>query len=136
MSGANGSYSRVSVSVGSDWRVRCLPMTGHSPVLDIDAGEIEVSFSLTSKEIRASAVEFATELAREAARFAAEVERLYTGPAGRHPGSGRRRSGGLTPEEMRWGGWSWYLRPPPVSPHVQQEAERNPIVCAQAGKAR
>ena len=79
MSGANGSYSRVSVSVGSDWRVRCLPMAGQSPVLDIDAGEIEVSFSLTSKEIRASAVEFAAELAREAARFAAEVERLYAG---------------------------------------------------------
>ena len=79
MSEANGSYSRVSVSVGSDWRVRCLPMAGHAPVLDIDAGEIEVSVSLTSKEIRASAVEFAAELAREAARFAAEVERLYAG---------------------------------------------------------
>ena len=77
MSEANGSYSRVSVSVGSDWRVRCLPMPGHSPVLDIEAGDIEVSFSLSTKDIRASAVEFATELARETARFAAEVERRY-----------------------------------------------------------
>ena len=54
-------------------------MAGHPPVLDIDAGETEVSVSLASKEIRASAVEFAAELAREAARFAAEVERLYAG---------------------------------------------------------
>ncbi len=77
MSEASGSYSRVSVSVGSDWRVRCLPAAGHSPVLDIDAGEIEVSFSLASRDIRASVVEFTAELAREAARFAAEVERLY-----------------------------------------------------------
>jgi hypothetical protein len=59
VSEASGSYSRVSVSVGSDWRVRCLPAAGHSPVLDIDAGEIEVSFSLASRDIRASVVEFA-----------------------------------------------------------------------------
>ena len=77
MSGASGSYSRVSVGVGSDWRVHCLPVTGNPPVLDIDAGETEISVSLASKEIRASAVEFVTELAREAARFAAEVERMY-----------------------------------------------------------
>jgi hypothetical protein len=46
-------------------------------VLDIGAGQIQVSVSLAEKEIRASAVEFAAELAREAARFAAEVERRY-----------------------------------------------------------
>ena len=79
MSGASGSYSRVSVGVGSDWRVRCMPVTGNPPVLDIDAGETEISISLASKEIRASAVEFVTELAREAARFAEQVERLYAG---------------------------------------------------------
>ena len=69
MSGANGSYSRVSVGVGSDWRVRCLTVAGHSPVLDIDAGEIEISLSLAGQEIRASAVEFAAELAREVGRY-------------------------------------------------------------------
>ena len=88
MSGANGSYSRVSVGVGSDWRVRCLTVTGHSPVLDIDAGETEIAFSLAGQEIRASAVEFAAELAREAARFAAEVERMYVGQqAAAHDGT-------------------------------------------------
>ena len=105
-------------------------------MLDIDAGEIEVSVSLAGKEIRASAVEFAAELAREAARFAAEVERLYAGQQAATQDQDGRRSGGLSPEEMRRGGWSWYLRPPPVSPHVRHEAERNPIVCVQAGKAR
>jgi hypothetical protein len=67
----------VSVSVGSDWRVRCITSANYSPALDIEAGETEVSVILAGQEIRASAVEFAAELAREAARFAAEVERRY-----------------------------------------------------------
>ena len=77
MSGSNGSLSRVSVSVGSDWRVRCITSANYSPALDIEAGETEVSFILAGQEIRASAVEFAAELARETGRFAAEVERRY-----------------------------------------------------------
>jgi hypothetical protein len=84
VSGALGSYGRVSVQVGSDWRVRCLPATSYLPVLDIDAGQVEISVSLADKEIRASAVEFAAELARQTSAFAAEVERRYadqqTGP--------------------------------------------------------
>ena len=75
-------------------------------MLDIDAGETEISVSIAGREIRASAVEFAAELARAASEFAAEVERRYadqqTGQ--RAPGRG---PGGLTPEEVRWGGWSW-----------------------------
>ena len=77
MSAGNGSYSRVSVQVGSDWQVRCLPVTNQVPVLDIDAGETEISVSIAGREIRASAVEFAAELARQASVFAAEVERRY-----------------------------------------------------------
>jgi hypothetical protein len=77
VSGSVTSYSRVSVLVGSDWRVRCLPAPGYPPVLDIDAGETEISVSLAEKEIRASAVEFAAELARAASEFAAEIERRY-----------------------------------------------------------
>ena len=50
-------------------------MTKQTPVLDIDAGQTEISLSLADKEIRASAVEFAAELARAASQFAAEVER-------------------------------------------------------------
>jgi hypothetical protein len=77
VSGSNGSLSRVSVSVGSDWRVRCITSANYSPVLNVEAGEMEVSFILAGQEIRASAVEFAAELARETGRFAAEVERRY-----------------------------------------------------------
>ena len=79
MSAGNGSYSRISMLVGSDWQVRCLPVPTQTPVLDIDAGETQVTVSIASREIRASAVEFAAELARQASQFAAEVERLYAG---------------------------------------------------------
>ena len=79
MSGVNGSFTRVSVHVGGDSAVRCLASDGHAPLLEIGAGEAEVSFCLAGREIRASTVEFAAELAREAARFAAEVERRYAG---------------------------------------------------------
>ena len=98
MSEANGSYSRVSVSVGSDWRVRCLPMAGHAPVLDIDAGEIEVSVSLAEQgdpglggRVRRRARSRGRAVR---CRGRAPVRR----PAGRHPGSGRRRPGGLIPK--------------------------------------
>jgi hypothetical protein len=77
VSTGNGSYSRVSVQVGSDWQVRCLPVPTQTPVLDIDAGETQITVSIARREIRASAVEFAAELARQASQFAAEVERLY-----------------------------------------------------------
>jgi hypothetical protein len=73
----NGSYSRVSVQVGADWQVRCVPVSKRAPVLDIDAGETEISVGIAGQEIRASAVEFAAELARAASEFAAEVERRY-----------------------------------------------------------
>jgi hypothetical protein len=77
VSAGNGSYSRISMLVGSDWQVRCLPVPTQTPVLDIDAGETQITVSIAGREIRASAVEFAAELARAASQFAAEVERLY-----------------------------------------------------------
>ena len=77
MSRALETFAQVNVSVGSDWQVRSLPGSGYPPVLDIGADQIQVSVSLAEKEIRASAVEFAAEFAREAVRFAAEVKRRY-----------------------------------------------------------
>ena len=119
------SFAQVNVHVGSDWRVRCLPGSGYPPVLDIGAGQIQVSVSLAEKEIRASAVEFAAELAREAARFAAEVERRYadqqTAKRADH-GSLTRRS----ERQMKAGRLELVPPAAPVSPHVRQEAERNP----------
>jgi hypothetical protein len=87
VSAASGSYSRVSVQVGSDWQVRCVTPASQGPFLDIDAGQADISFGMAGQEIRASQVEFAAELARQASVFAAEVERRYadqqTGPATR-----------------------------------------------------
>jgi hypothetical protein len=77
VSAGNGSYSRVSVQVGADWQVRWLPVPKQAPVLDIDAGETQITVGIAGREIRASAVEFAAELARVVSQFAAEVERLY-----------------------------------------------------------
>jgi hypothetical protein len=65
------------VQVGADWQVRWLPVPKQAPVLDIDAGETQVTVGIAGREIRASAVEFAAELARAVSQFAAEVERLY-----------------------------------------------------------
>ncbi len=96
MSGAQRLLRQVSVHVGSDWRVRCMPVTGQPPLLDIDAGETEVSVGLAGQEIRASAVEFAAELAREAERFAAEVQRMYAAQQPARAGQRGCRSGGLT----------------------------------------
>ncbi len=116
MSGANGSFARVSVHVGADWTARCATYQGHTPLLEIGAGETEVSFCLAGKDIRASTVEFAAELAREAGRFAARSSGC-TRPS-RRPGRTAqppiRRPN--PPLEMRRGGWSWNLRPPPISP--------------------
>ena len=136
MSGVNGSFTRVSVHVGGDSAVRCIASDGHAPLLEIGAGEAEVSFCLAGREIRASMVEFATELAREAARFAEQVQRLYAGQQGHHRESGRRRSGGLNPGTDEAGRLELVPPAAPVSPHVQQVSGEEPIVCVQAGKAR
>ena len=77
MSGAAGSFSRVSVHVGADWTVRAVTYPGQVPLLEIGAGQTAISFFLSSRVLRSSTVEFATELARETERFAAEVQRMY-----------------------------------------------------------
>jgi hypothetical protein len=77
VTGAAGSFSRVSVHVGADWTVRAITCPGQVPLLEIGAGQTEISFCLSSRDLRASTVEFATELARETERFAAEVQRMY-----------------------------------------------------------
>ena len=49
MSGVNGSFTRVSVHVGGDWTVRCATYQGHTPLLEVGAGETEVSFCLAGQ---------------------------------------------------------------------------------------
>ena len=113
MSGANGSFAPGQRACrAADWTIRCATYQGHTPMLDDrrgrDRGLVLPSLARTSA---ASTVAFAAELAREAGRFAAEVERLYAAQQAATAGRRGRRTGGLIPEEMRRGGWSWNLRP-------------------------
>ena len=84
MSSAGGSFGCVSMHVGTDWYVQCSTYPDTTPILSVDAGNCGVSVSIASRaHITAEAVAFARELAREAARFAANCERLHAVHAGR-----------------------------------------------------
>lgn len=78
MRSAGDSMARVSVHVGSDWFIHLSAYEARTPILDVDAGDVAVSFTLVSREpVTDSALEFARRLARSAAAFAAEVERIH-----------------------------------------------------------
>ena len=78
MSSGGSSFGTTSVHVGADWHVRCSTYPATTPILSIDAGNAAVSVSIADREhMPAEAVTFARELARQAARFAAECERLH-----------------------------------------------------------
>jgi hypothetical protein len=79
---SGGSTAHIGVYVGEDWYTHLCTYDDHAPILDISAGSAMVALSLASQEVSAPAVEFARELASQAARFAAEVERLHA----MHPG--------------------------------------------------
>jgi hypothetical protein len=72
-----GSFGHIGVHVGGDWWLHLNTYEDHSPILDVDAGSTSVSLCFDGPELNASAVEFARELAANAAKFAAEVERLH-----------------------------------------------------------
>jgi len=72
-----GSFGRVGLYVGEDWSTWLSTYEAHTPILDISCGSTTVSLSVTDRQVGIPAVEFARELADNAARFAAEVERLH-----------------------------------------------------------
>jgi hypothetical protein len=83
VSSAGGSFGSVSLHVGTDWHVQCNTYENTTPILTVDAGDCGVSVSIAGRTvIGAEAVAFARELAREAARFAAECERLHAAHTG------------------------------------------------------
>ena len=88
-SAAAGSLTSIGVYVGEDWWTHLSTYHDHTPILDISAGSAMVALSLASQEVNAPAVEFARELASQAAKFAAEVERLHA----RHPGGNAEATG-------------------------------------------
>jgi hypothetical protein len=93
MRSGGGSFGSVSLHVGEDWWTHVSIYPDHPPIFDIDAGSTSVTVSIAGRVITQAAVEFARELASKAARYAAEMERLYAtqNPAGNGsdiPGSG------------------------------------------------
>ena len=82
MKSAGGSSGRVGLYVGEDWWTFLSTYDDHTPILDISCGSTTVSLSVADRKVSDAAVEFARELADKAARFAAEVERLYAGRRG------------------------------------------------------
>ena len=71
------SLAHLGLHVGQDWSTWLSTYPDHAPILDISAGSTTVAFSITGNKADQAAVEFTRELARQAAGFAAEVERLY-----------------------------------------------------------
>ena len=82
MKSGGGSSGRVGMYVGEDWWTWLSTYEDHTPILDISCGSTTVSLSVADRKVGIPAVEFARELAAQAAKFAAEVERLHA----RHPG--------------------------------------------------
>jgi hypothetical protein len=72
-----GSFGRINLHVGQDWSTFLSTYDEHSPILDVAAGSTSVTFSIADRRVDDGALEFARELASQAAQFAAEVKRLH-----------------------------------------------------------
>jgi outer membrane murein-binding lipoprotein Lpp len=86
------SLAHLGLHVGQDWSTWLSTYPDHSPILDITAGSTTVAICITGNKADQAAVEFARELARQAAAFASEVERLHTDEQGGH-GQAREDAG-------------------------------------------
>ncbi len=77
MKSGGGSLSHIGVYVGEDWYTNLSTYEDHTPILDISAGSVLVALGIAGRQVNTAAVEFARELANQAAKFAADVERLH-----------------------------------------------------------
>jgi hypothetical protein len=71
------SFAHLSYHVGGDWQVRCSTYAETTPILSVEGGPSTLSISTRGRTADKSAVEFARALAREARRFADEMERKH-----------------------------------------------------------
>jgi hypothetical protein len=88
---SGGSSGHVSMHVGQDWWTFLSTYDDHTPILDISCGSMTVAISVADRQVTGPALDFARELAAQAAKFAAEVERLHAsqpGPDGQAPECG------------------------------------------------
>ncbi len=81
----------IGVYVGEDWSTYLCTYNDHTPILDISVGSVMVALSIADRKVSTASVEFARELASQAAKFAAEVERLH---AWHLDGNGEASEGG------------------------------------------
>jgi hypothetical protein len=88
VSSEGGSLSHASYHVGTDWLVRCSTYADRTPILSFDAGPAAVSISTKGTDASLAAVEFARALAREAQRFADEIERMLAAKSGDNRAAG------------------------------------------------
>jgi hypothetical protein len=94
MSSDGSSFGSAGLYVGTDWQVRCSTYPDSTPILSIDAGRTVMSVSITPlKQMGDEAVAFARELARQAARFAADCERLHAAQHGQVCETGQQAAG-------------------------------------------
>jgi hypothetical protein len=86
---SGGSSGHLGMHVGQDWWTHLSTYDDHTPILDISCGSMTVAISMAGRQVTSPALEFARELAAQAAKFAAEVERLHAS----HPGPDGEASG-------------------------------------------
>ncbi len=67
MRSGGGSMARIGLHVGEDWWAFLSTYDDHSPILDIAAGSTTVTVCFDGTRLGASALEFARELAGQAA---------------------------------------------------------------------
>jgi hypothetical protein len=77
MSDESRSFSHLSYHVGGDWQVRCSTYAETTPILSVEGGPSTLSISTRGRTADNSAVQFARALAREARRFADEMDRKH-----------------------------------------------------------
>jgi hypothetical protein len=88
VSSEGGSLSHYSIHVGTDWLVRCSTYDDRTPILSFDAGHAAVSIMTKGTDATLAAVEFAWAFAREAQRFADEIERMLAAKSGNDKAAG------------------------------------------------
>jgi hypothetical protein len=83
MSSGGGSFGTAGLHVGSDRQVRCSACPDGLPILSAGAGDSGFMITLAGRSVPGrGGVEFARELAAQAARFAAECERIHAASSG------------------------------------------------------
>src|ERR1035441_10909843 len=83
MGGGGGSRGTAALLFGSDWQVRCSACPDGLPILSAGAGDSGFMITLAGRSVPGrGGVEFARELAAQAARFAAEGGRIHAASSG------------------------------------------------------